>query len=353
MVIQSFALSLITIFVPIYLIKLGYSLNQALIFVMVELGTLSFFSPLSAVLAQRFGFKHIILYRMPLFFAYFGGLYALPYLGIPIYLIALCGGIGGSIYWLSLHSLFAKHSDKLHRGTQTGKLMSMPQIASLFGPSIGGVIAVSLGFKALFAIAMMLLAASAVPLFFTGDMKPHVKKFSFWEIFAKKRRKFILAFAAQGTIKIARTVIWPIFVYFTLKDVASVGFVATTVAVGAILFTLYIGRISDAARNNFLIKTGGVLLASTFFYRIYATSAPRVFVVSFLSGLFSVLIDLPMLKGFYDTANNEDLTEIVILREIGLGIGKVASILILLVVLNKFTVGFSMGAIASLVFSLF
>jgi hypothetical protein len=101
------------------------------------------------------------------------------------------------------------------------------------------------------------------------------------------------------------------------------------------------------------MRLGGILLASTFFYRIYAINTTRVFVISFLSGLFSVLIDLPILKGFYDTANTENLTEVVVLREIGLGIGRVGSILILLWVLNKFTVGFSMGAVASLVFSLF
>ncbi len=88
LIIQSFALSLIAIFVPIYLIKLGYSLNQALVFVMVELGMLSFFTPFAVSLAKRFGFKHVILYRAPLIVLYFIALYALNSVKIPIYAIA-------------------------------------------------------------------------------------------------------------------------------------------------------------------------------------------------------------------------------------------------------------------------
>jgi len=353
LLIQSFAFSLITIFIPIYLLKLGYSINQALIFVMFEIGTLSFFSPFSAMLAKKYGFKHIILYRVPLLIVYFGGLYALNYARIPLYPLAVTGGIAGSIYWVSLHSLFAKHSDKLHRGAQAGKMISIPNIAALFGPSIGGIIAIGLGFRVLIAAAMLLLIASTIPLFFTSDMKPHVVHFSLSDVFAKKRLKFLLAFASQGTMAIAGTVIWPIFVYFTLNDVASVGFMTSMMTVGIILFTLYVGRISDRTSRFALMKIGGILMALTFFLRIYATDITRVFAVSFFAGMFTVLIDLPILAVFYDIANRENLTETVVLREIGLGIGRVCSILVVLWVLNKFAVGFSLGGIASLAFSLF
>ena len=353
LIIQSFALSLISIFVPIYLIKLGYSLNQALLFVMVELGMLSLFSPFAALLAKRFGFKHIIVYRLPLMVFYFMGLYALSYVRIPIYAMACSGGIAGSMYWVSLHALFAKYSDKLSRGVQTGRLISLPQISALIGPTIGGVIAVTLGFKFLIAVSMALLFASTIPLFYTADMKPHVSKYSFKDMFSRKHFKFIVQFAAQGIIAISGAVVWPIFVYFVLEDVASVGFMATVSALGVIIFTLAIGKISDRVSRILLLKVGGILVALTFFLRIFATNTAKVFSISFLAGLFTVLIDLPVLASFYDRANEEDTTEIVVLRELGLGIGRIAAVLVLLYALNKFAIGFSLGGFASLVFSLF
>lgn len=353
LIMQSFGISLIAIFIPIYLIQLGYSLNQALLFVMVELGTLSLFSPFAAMMAKRIGFKHMILYRLPLMIFYFSALYALNFAAFPIYIIAFGGGISGSMYWVSMHSLFAKYSNRMHRGAQAGKLISIPNISAMIGPTIGGLIAVAFGFKVLLVISMVILCVATLPLFYTSDMKPHVVKFSFRDMIDKKHLRFLMQFAAQGTIAIAGVIVWPIFVYFILEDVASVGFMATTTAIGVVIFTVFIGRLSDRISRFVIMKIGGILLALTFFLRIFATNISKVFAISFLAGLFTVLIDLPVLAVFYDTANKENLTEIVVLRELGLGIGRIGSILILLYVLNKFAVGFSLGGFASLVFSLF
>jgi len=352
LIVQSFGISLISIFVPIYLLKLGFSLNQALVFVMIELGTISLFSPFAAMMAKKFGFKHMIVYRLPLMLFYFIMLYALNFISFPIYLIALGGGISGSMYWVSMHSLFAKYSDKIHRGRQTGKLMTLPNLAALIGPSLGGIIAVTWGFKTLLIISMSLLCIATVPLFFTKDMKPHILKFSFRDMFAKKHLKFITQFAAQGVMTIAGTIIWPIFVFLILDDVVSVGFMATISALGIITFTLIIGKMSDKVNKMRILRFGGVLMASTFFLRIFALNIKTIFAISFIAGLFSVLIDLPVLAMFYDTANNENLSEIVVLREIGLGIGRIGAFLVLFYVINKFAVGFSLGGVASLIFSL-
>jgi MFS family permease len=352
LIMQSFGISLIAVFVPIYLIQLGYSLNQALLFVMVELGTLSLFSPFAAMMAKRWGFKHIVLYRLPLMIYYFIGLYALNFVSFPIYLIAFGGGISGSMYWVSMHSLFAKYSNRMHRGSQAGKLISIPNLCSMIGPTIGGLIAVAFGFKVLLIISIIMICIATLPLFYTPDMKPHITKFSFSDMFDRKHLKFIARFAAQGTIAIAGVIVWPIFVYFMLEDVASVGFMVTTTALGVVIFTVFIGRLSDRISRFRIIKIGGILVALTFFARIFATDMAKAFAVSFLAGLFTVLIDLPILAYFYDKANRENTAEIVVLRELGLGVGRILTIVILLFVLNKFAVGFSLGGFASLMFSL-
>jgi MFS family permease len=353
LVIQSFALSLITIFVPIYLIKLGYSLESVLLFVMVELGTLSFFSPFAALFAKKAGFKHMILYRTPLLIAYFAGLYAIPSINIPIYAIAFAGGVGSSIYWTSLHSLFAAHSDKIHRASQSSKLISMPGIAALIGPSLGGIIAVAFGFNVLISVAVFFLVISVVPLFFTDDMKPHIEHFSLGNIFSRKYLKFLLAFAAQGAKHIVWAIIWPVFIYFALKEITSVGYVATVAAAGTIIFTLIIGKISDRVDKRSVLRKGAFLASLAFFLMMFATSKMHIFAVSFFAGMSLVMIDVPFRAIFYDKANEENIAEVVVMREVGLGIGRLGIILILLAVLNKFAVGFSIGGIASLFFIMF
>ncbi|MCK5289575.1 MAG: hypothetical protein KAJ56_01410, partial [Candidatus Aenigmarchaeota archaeon] len=52
---ESFALSLISIFVPIYLLSVGYSFDYMIIFFMIYYGCIGLFAPVSAALANRFG----------------------------------------------------------------------------------------------------------------------------------------------------------------------------------------------------------------------------------------------------------------------------------------------------------
>jgi MFS family permease len=354
LIMQSFALSLISIFVPIYLIKLGYSVNQALIFIAVEYGILSLFTPAAAILAKRFGLKHIILYRTPLVLLYISGLYALTSISLPIYWIAALGGVGSSMYWFSLHSLFAKHSNKIHRGLQAGKLVSFSKIAAVLGPGVGGVIALYFGFQVLFITGIILLCVSVVPLFFTGDMKPHVPHFTFRQMVSKKNLKLIAIFTVQGFERIIGVVVWPVFVYFMLADVSSVGFVGTLTALGTVVVTLYLGRLSDTMSKMFLLKIGGILVGATFLMRMAATDMTRIFVISFLAGLFGIIIDLPLLTMFYDKASKQkNCVEVVVMRELGLGIGRVAAMVVCALVIHKFIIGFSLAGIASLLFSFF
>ncbi len=353
LMIETFALSLISIFVPIYLLNLGFSLNEALAFILVEYTTLSFFTPVSVKLAQKFGFKHIIIYRIPLLAAYVAGLYALESIQIPIYAIALAGGISGSMYWASLHSLFAKYSEKVSRESQAGNLVSLPKIASLVGPAFGGFAAAVWGFSALFALSALFIIISIIPLFFTGDMKPAVKKVDYRKVFLKSNLKFFTRFAAQGAIMIMGPVLWPLFVYFATGDIALTGIVGTITSLGTIAASFAVPRISRRIGAETVMRLGGILVALTFILQIFSESVSRIIFVSFVSGLFIVAIDVPLIAAFYDKANDEDnIGEAVIFRQMGLGIGRLVSVFILFWVAQKFASGFGIGAAASLLFSL-
>jgi DHA1 family multidrug resistance protein-like MFS transporter len=177
LMIQSFAISLIAIFVPIYLLKLGYSLNQVILFEAVKFAGLSFFSPITALLAKRIGFKHLIFFRVPMYIFYLTCLIMLEKFSLPIYLIGLIGGVSGSLYWVSLKSIFAKHSHKEKRGYEASKASALPKLATIFGPAIGGMIAVALGFKVLVTIVCLLLFISVLPLISTGELYPRTHSF--------------------------------------------------------------------------------------------------------------------------------------------------------------------------------
>ncbi|MCK4926994.1 MAG: hypothetical protein KAS11_00875, partial [Candidatus Aenigmarchaeota archaeon] len=110
---ESFALSLISIFVPIYILSVGYSFDYMILFFMIYYGCIGIFAPVSASLANRFGFKHIILFRTPLLIAFLLGLHNIESLMFSPLVLAAFGGFGSSLYWISINSIFAKYSDKI------------------------------------------------------------------------------------------------------------------------------------------------------------------------------------------------------------------------------------------------
>ena len=63
--VRSFALSVIGIFIPIYLLQQGIPLAQVLIFFAIVTGTMTVCTLPVAKLASRFGFKHLIYYSKP------------------------------------------------------------------------------------------------------------------------------------------------------------------------------------------------------------------------------------------------------------------------------------------------
>ncbi|MBW6451423.1 MAG: MFS transporter [DPANN group archaeon] len=355
--IQSFALSLVSVFIPIYLLKLGYSFNEVIMFFIVFEGTLGFVSPFAATLANKIGFKHIIMLRVPFLITFLLGLNFIETYSISIYLLALIGGGSASLYWNSINSIFAKHSNKLHRGTQTSKLFSIPQIASLAGPTIGGLIALVFGFNILFITTTVFVCISIIPLFFTKDTKTHVN-FSFKKMLKFKNNfKYLIYFMFHGIKSLVSYLFWPIFIYWGLQgSTIGMGLSHTITSLGIIAFTFYIGKKSDNMDKFKLIRYGGLLFGILWFVRIFSKGTIDYFILSFLGGLIIVLIDLPFVAVSFDEANKKNPDEFIVFKEFSMNLGKVIFLACTLLVSDailKIFFGFSVAGIVSLAFILF
>ncbi len=354
---ESFALSLISIFVPIYILSVGYSFDYMILFFMIYYGCIGIFAPVSASLANRFGFKHIILFRTPMLLAFLLGLHNIENLIFSPLVLAAFGGFSSSLYWISINSIFAKYSDKMHRGTQTGKMISLPQLAALAGPTLGGIISLVYGFKILFLVTSAIVIISVVPLFMTKETKPHIN-FSFRKMInIKGNLKYSAYFTLDGTKSVASAIFWPIFIYWGLSgSTTGTGFAQTLTGVGVVAFTYYVGRQADKEGKLSFIKKGAVFLALVWFARIFASSPLEFFIYSLLAGFFTVLIDVPFLAASFDQANKENPDEFVVFRDIFIGAGRFLFLGVTLLVSDaamKLLLGFGLAGTASLLFLLF
>ena len=116
------------------------------------------------------------------------------------------------------------------------------------------------------------------------------------------------------------------------------------------------GKKTDTSNKYHLIKKGALLIGLLWFVRILSKNPLDFFVLSFLAGLFTVLLDIPFMALSFNQANKENPDEFVVFREISLGFGRVFFLALTLIASSsilKIFFSFSLAGLGTLAFVFF
>jgi len=349
--IKSFALSMISIFIPIFLLKLNYSLTSVLIFYAVLNATHALFVIPAAKISSKHGYKHSIFYSIPILIIFYLGLYTLGQFHWPIYLLAIIFGINNALYWVGYHVDFSIFSDRKERGEEIGIAKIVTSVFRVLGPVIGGLILTFIGFQALFVTVSILLLASVVPLFFSKDVHKPVP-LSIKEIFKGQKIKNTLAFMGHGIESGVSSVIWPIFIFFTiLNNFTTLGIVSSLSLLFSLIFVFIIGKFSDVHRK-LVLKIGALFNTMIWGVRFFVKTTFQVFIVDSFYGISQTLISIPFDALSYDKANKSNIVKFIIFREMTIQTGRVILFLVMTMI-TALTTSFFFGGGASLLYLLF
>jgi len=331
---RSFALSLISLFVPMYLYsELGYSLQETLAFYIIFSVTLAVTSPFAAKFASKFGLKHSILLSVPFQVAYFYLLYQLASVSIPLGLIATLEGFALAFFWMGMHLEFRKISHRGHRGEEVGKRQAVMILATLVGPLVGGTMIKFVGFGVVFIIASIALLISAVFLF--ASKERHVKyHFSVKSLWSESYFKNSLFFTYRGIWVMANAVLWPLFIFITLNDYLSLGVIGTIAGLASAILSLVMGKVSDTKINKRgIIRFVAPIEAITWFFRGFLTTFMGFLGISVLQSIVYGARAAPMGALVYDQAKGNPV-EFFITREIFISLGRVFVLSVILISVN-------------------
>lgn len=322
---KNFSLTLIGVFIPIYILSEGFSLYHASLYIVLSGVTgivLSY--PVSRIIS-RIGFKHGLalsyLFIIP-------GLVVIQELTLSLTVIVISSVLyntGRVLHNICLNSEFAVDSDENSRGKDSSRMLSLPSISRVIAPILGGAVFASLGFHVLLSIAIFVLILSVIPLMASKDHRDPMN-YNFRSILEQEYLTAIPLFVIRGVQAVSAVSVFGLFIYFVVGGALDVGWARTLDSLGFVLTGLASGKLVKKYGELPVIAFGTVGASMIHVVRGFIGTPFQVFAVSFMGGIFFQIYHVPIYSEFADRAESEDVLEFYTLRKIFVSVGNILTI---------------------------
>lgn len=304
---RTLAISVIGIFVPIYLYKLGYGLTSIFLMQLVWSASRPALDFISAKLIAFFGPKHNMVFGTVAHIFYLVLLVTIESFNWPLVLIGLVGSLSYSLFIISLHVDFSKVKHTEHGGKEISFFTMCGKVGASVGPLVGGLVASFINPQLTIVLAILILILSLVPLFKSAE-PVKVKQVIYLKGFPwrRHRRDFISGFFV-GIENIVSIFIWPLFitiVIFKENTYAAIGLLVSISTAIALLAFYLIGKLIDDNRGGLLLKVGIYLNSLVHLIRPFVSTPVQAIGVGVVNEPITASYQMPYNKGLYDAADS-------------------------------------------------
>lgn len=349
---RTFAYSLIDIFIPAYLVSIGYSFTDVVLkYLIVHFIAVALASPVAAWLESRVGMKHTVAIGSAMLLAFFAGLFTMASYHWPLPLLALISGSQTALYWMPFNTNFARCSKRNEIGREVGFSELVPYAAAVAAPLTGASIITSLGFNALLATVAVFVVLSSAVLFATSEKRPAFG-LRWGKIFGSRGNScFFSMFFCNGAV-LGAAAVWPIFVYMISNEYIVIGAAATVAGIGAGILAFLIGIAADKIGKRKILAIGSLLGFASWLAATQASDINGLFIAAAAVSASVLAIEIPTFAATCERAKKQPLSEFMIFREFGLLAGRLFSLVPLVFILD-FRIAFALAGVLSLGFLFF
>ncbi|MBT4334510.1 MFS transporter [archaeon] len=315
-----FAFSLITVFIPIYLIKLGYSIQTVFLFFMVASAAHALTAYPAAKLAAKFGYKHLMVLSTPfsiLFYLMLHSLEKITAAGITVLIIPIIGGISFCLYWVGYHADFAKSTKNKSAGKAIGSAKIVGSLAVALGPITGAYLLTKTDFATVFLISIMILVLSMIPLLLRKDKHEKINLSIIEGIKKSKfKRKDTIASAGYGIELAIASVVWPVYIFYNILDqkFTTLGLLYTISLLFSILVTYIVSRKIDKKINLFY-RASIIINTIIWSIKIFLKSTIGVFIADSVHNASKTTTNMGFNKFCYSNARKKQTLCYIATRE--------------------------------------
>lgn len=314
------AIKTVSIFLPLYILELGYGINNVFIFFAVYYGSYIVTSWPNAEIVSRIGYKHTSLLSSPFILIFYLLLRSEPGT-MMLYATAFLGGTAFNLYWMGMNPEIATSSHSEKREKETGFFFSMPSLASIISPFAGGLVLAAFGFPGLFLLAAALIAASFTPFLFSDEHSEGLD-LDLSEFLRDAEMVDFLTFTLKGVNSIGKKVLWPLYLALVIESSLSIGGAGSLLSVGSAITSIFLGKITNEDNRSRVIWTGAALTGVSYLLMSSVMSTLPALAVSFMNGLAYNAVNIPVYSRAQDHAEQEDVIEYFALREVALSVGR-------------------------------
>jgi MFS family permease len=350
--IESFALCLISIFIPIFLYNLNYSLKQIYIYYFLYFVSFAFFSFFSHNFV-KLGLKKTLVFRPISLIFFFIWLYSLNKFPNTLNFLAIYNGLITGFYWVAFHCFFAVKTNENNSLERVGVLFSFPKILTIFSPILGGLIITYLGFNPLFFLVSIFLLVSIIPLSKMKDFELDLD-FELKNLLNKSFIKYFFGFIAEGVYYAVFAILFPLFVYLYIGKTLEIGFLSFFMSLAGIIAPIVISKACKHKTSKF-IKIFSIIEGLLFIMVLFIKTSVSAFLLSFVISIFANFWLLPFYSRLYRHSkhnNSRDLLEFMTLKEIILSLSR-ASIFLIMYLFNSFDLIFIINSFSRLLLLFF
>jgi MFS family permease len=258
---RAFVFAMVSIFTPVYIytqaITVWGSMQSGLIavagfFLVQKVAILLVAIPVSKIIEQ-IGFRRSVFISVVLCVVYMATLTLVKYNFHYTWLAAILLAVNVPFYWIARDSALSQDASKKEMGRSMAGIAVLEKIASISGPFVAGVIIVTWGFGTLFALSLILLAISALPVAF---MPHHTHRNGvsltgfWWWITGRRYFHQAIAQAGQAMEDYGLTAFWPMALYLIGFQAGTLGIMFSGLAIVTLVIQLGSGVLFDRLRRK-------------------------------------------------------------------------------------------------------
>jgi len=336
------ALAMVSLFVPIFLLGIGFSLYEVLYFELALLTTSLIFHFINIRLTCYLGLKKTLIISYILSTVQYIILYSHQFLigfgGKFLYIVAVIifNAFSVTMFWNAFHLFFIKVTKKADVNKKYGLMNAVPVVFGVISPFLGSFLIVRLGFELTFVFVSVLLGVGSLPLFYSDDIKMSVK-YNWKNILKIDNMKRNTVFFVEGLVYVAAGFLWPIFIFLNSIQIMVIGIFYLLSNFFYAAFSYLAGKWSDKFGNERLVKIGAIGFGTSLILRALQKTAFAMSAFQNLGGITSPLLTVPLHGLFYNVSQTNPINSILN-RELYMHFGRIFAVALTILILNFFPI---------------